>query len=62
MEGYDARRAYIGAEEWVNKIGADKKQLLISVDEALEINRKLGLKAFHGGYKVLILCPQKHES
>ena len=47
--------AYIGAEEWLNKIGADKKQLFISVDEALEINRKLGIKAFHGGYKVLIL-------
>ena len=47
--------AYVGQEEWLGKIGADKKQLFISVDEALEINRKLGLKAFHGGYKVLIL-------
>ena len=47
--------AYFGIEEWLGKIGADKKQLFISVDEALEINRKLGLKAFHGGYKVLIL-------
>ena len=47
--------AYFGIEEWLGKIGADKKQLFISVDEALEINRKLGLKSFHGGYKVLIL-------
>ncbi len=47
--------AYVGQEEWLSKIGADKKQLFISVDEALEINRKLGLKAFHGGYKVLII-------
>ena len=47
--------AYFGIEDWLGKIGADKKQLFISVDEALEINRKLGLKAFHGGYKVLIL-------
>ena len=47
--------AYFGIEEWLGKIGADKKQLFISVDEALEINRKLGLKPFHGGYKVLIL-------
>ena len=46
--------AYIGQEEWLAKIGADKKQLFISVDEALEINRKLRLKAFHSGYKVLI--------
>ena len=50
MEG-----AYMGSAEWLKKIGADKKQLFISVDEALEINRKLGLKAFHGGYKILIL-------
>jgi DNA polymerase-3 subunit delta' len=46
--------AYVGQEEWLAKIGADKKQLFISVDEALEINRKFCLKAFHGGYKVLI--------
>ena len=46
--------AYVGQEEWLAKIGADKKQLFISVDEAHEINRKLCLKAFHGGYKVLI--------
>ena len=46
---------YVGLEDWLVKIGADKKQLFISVDEALEVNRKLGLKSFHGGYKVLIL-------
>jgi DNA polymerase-3 subunit delta' len=46
---------YPGLEEWLGKIGADKKQLFISVDEALEINRKLGLKSFYGGYKILIL-------
>ena len=47
--------AYFGLEDWLGKIGADKKQLFISVDEAMEINRKLSLKAFHGGYKILIL-------
>jgi len=46
---------YIGIDDWLSKIGADKKQLFISVDEALEVNRKLGLKSFHGSYKVLIL-------
>lgn len=46
---------YVGLEDWLVKIGADKKQLFISVDEALEVNRKLGLKSFHGSYKVLIL-------
>ena len=45
---------YIGLEDWLSKIGADKKQLFISVDEALEINRKLGLKSFYGGSKILI--------
>lgn len=45
---------YFGLEEWVEAIGADRKQLFISVHEALEINRKLGLKSFKGGRKVLI--------
>jgi len=45
---------YLGLEDWLSKIGADRKQLFISVDEALEINRKLGLKSFYGGYKILI--------
>ncbi len=49
-----ADRPYFGLEEWVEAIGADRKQLFISVHEALEINRKLGLKAFKGGRKVLI--------
>jgi len=48
-------RPYFGLEEWVAALGADKKQLFIGVHEALEINRKLGLKAFKGGFKVLIL-------
>jgi DNA polymerase III subunit delta' len=45
---------YFGQSEWLDVIGADKKQLFISVQEALEINRKLGLKSFQGGWKVLI--------
>jgi len=48
-------RSYFGMEEWTQAIGADRKQLFISVHEALEINRKLGLKPFKGGWKVLIL-------
>ena len=46
---------YFGQEEWLAAIGADRKELFISVQEALEINRKLGLKSFLGGWKVLIL-------
>ena len=45
---------YFGQAEWLDAIGADKKQLFISVHEAMEINRKLGLKSFQGGWKVLI--------
>ena len=46
--------AYLGVSDWLDRIGADRKQLFISVDEALEVNRKLGLKAFYGGWKVWI--------
>ena len=45
---------YLGVEDWLDRLGADRKQLFSSVDEALEVNRKLGLKAFHGGWKVWI--------
>lgn len=46
--------AYLGVEDWLERLGADRKQLFISVDEALEVNRKLGLKSFHGGWKIWI--------
>jgi len=48
-------KPFFGMEEWTQAIGSDRKQLFISVHEALEINRKLGLKSFKGGWKVLIL-------
>ena len=44
----------LGLEDWLEALGADRKQLFISVDEALEVNRKLGLKSFYGGWKVWI--------
>jgi DNA polymerase-3 subunit delta' len=46
---------YFGQDEWLTSIGADRKQLFISVQEAMELNRKLGLKSFAGGWKILIL-------
>lgn len=46
---------YFGQDEWLSSIGADRKQLFISVQEAMEVNRKLGLKSFAGGWKILIL-------
>ena len=41
--------------DWLRNLGIQNKQGLISVDEATEINKKLALKAYEGGYKVMII-------
>jgi DNA polymerase III subunit delta' len=41
--------------DWYKKIGVEKKQGQIGVDEATEINKALSLKAYEGGYKVMII-------
>ncbi len=41
--------------EWHQHIGIEKKQGKIGVDEAAEINKALSLKAYEGGYKVMII-------
>lgn len=41
--------------DWLKTIGIQNKQGLINVDEASEINKKLALKAYEGGYKVMII-------
>jgi len=41
--------------EWYQHIGIEKKQGRIGVDEAVEINKSLSLKAYEGGYKVMII-------
>ncbi|MEE9350457.1 MAG: DNA polymerase III subunit delta' [Flavobacteriaceae bacterium] len=41
--------------EWMQFLGVEKKQGLIGKDEALEITKKLSLKSFEGGYKILII-------
>ncbi len=41
--------------EWYQHIGIEKKQGRIGVDEAVEINKALSLKAYEGGYKVMII-------
>ena len=41
--------------EWLQSIGIEKKQGNISKFEAEEISKKLSLKAFEGGYKVMII-------
>lgn len=46
---------YGGLFDWYKKIGVEKKQGQIGVDEATEINKSLSLKAYEGGYKVMII-------
>lgn len=46
---------YAGLFDWYNFIGVEKKQGQISVDEALDMVRTLSLKAYEGGYKVMIV-------
>jgi DNA polymerase-3 subunit delta' len=41
--------------DWLRNLGIQNKQGLIGVDEATEINKKLALKAYEGGYKVMII-------
>lgn len=41
--------------DWYNLLGVDNKQGQIGVDEAQEIVKSLTLKAYEGGYKVMII-------
>jgi len=41
--------------DWYKMLGVDNKQGQIGVDEAAEINKALSLKAYEGGYKVMII-------
>jgi len=42
-------------QDWYSHLGVEKKQGQIGVDEALEIVKKLSLKSYEGGYKVMII-------
>ncbi|MEX0291614.1 MAG: ATP-binding protein [Flavobacteriaceae bacterium] len=41
--------------DWYRLIGIEKKQGQIGVDEALDIVKKLSLKSYEGGYKIMII-------
>ena len=41
--------------DWLKFLDVEKKQGLIGKDEALEITKTLSLKAFEGGYKIMII-------
>lgn len=46
---------YANLYDWFHHIGIEKKQGQISVDEAQEMVKNLSLKAYEGGYKVMII-------
>jgi DNA polymerase-3 subunit delta' len=41
--------------DWYKQLGIDNKQGQIGVDEAQDISKSLSLKAYEGGYKVMII-------
>ncbi|NJM78629.1 MAG: DNA polymerase III subunit delta' [Flavobacterium sp.] len=47
--------SYGGLFDWYKVIGIQNKQGQIGVDEASEINKALSLKAYEGGYKIMIV-------
>jgi len=46
---------YCNLFDWYKKLGVDNKQGLIGVDEAHDIVKSLALKAYEGGYKVMLI-------
>jgi DNA polymerase-3 subunit delta' len=46
---------YLNTSYWYQKLGEEKKQGVINVKESDEIVKKLALKSFEGGYKIMII-------
>jgi DNA polymerase-3 subunit delta' len=46
---------YFGIEDWMRELSKDNKNLMYTVHEAANIVRKLSLKSFEGGYKVMVI-------
>ena len=46
---------YGGLFNWLQQIGVENKQGIIGVDEAEEVVKKLQLKSYEGGFKVMII-------
>lgn len=49
------KNPYASLFEWLQHIGIEKKQGNINIFEAESISKKLSLKSFEGGYKVMII-------
>ena len=50
-----ATNPYATSFEWLQQLGIENKQGIMRVEEASEILKKLSLKSFEGGYKVMII-------
>lgn len=51
---------YFTMDKWLNAMGADRQQAIITAGESDSLNRKLGLKSSQGGYKVSVIwLPEK---
>lgn len=46
---------FLGEKEWYTQLGVENKQGFVSVTEANELAKKMVLKPFEGGYKVVII-------
>ncbi|MCF6278805.1 MAG: DNA polymerase III subunit delta' [Flavobacteriaceae bacterium] len=50
-----AQKPYGNLFDWLQFIGVENKQGLIGKDEALEISKKISLKSYEGGFKIVII-------
>src|SRR3989338_4988709 len=46
---------YFNLHDWTRRIDSSERKPIIGVDESLEIIKKLNLKSFEGGYKVMVI-------
>lgn len=49
------KQAYFDLNDWISHIDPKERQATIGTDESQEIIRKLTLKSYEGGYKVMII-------
>ncbi len=49
------KNPYASSFEWYQHIGVENKQGIINVEEAAQIVKKLSLKSYEGGYKIMII-------
>ncbi len=49
------KNPYLSLFDWMQYLGVENKQGLINKAEAVEISKKLSIKSFEGGYKIMII-------